>query len=57
MILFGYCCSNRSASVFFNLISFKESFSVIIQILQARENGIYFKKCMGWFDLKETYIF
>ena len=28
-----------------------------MQIIQARENEMFFKQCLGQFDLKETYLF
>ena len=54
IILSGQCCFSRIVSRFFNLISLKESFPVIMQILRARENRMFFKQCLGLFDLKET---
>ena len=28
-----------------------------MEILRARENGMFFQQCLGWFDLKETHLF
>ena len=53
----GYFCSRNS---FFNSLkrfSFTFSFSTMVHILLARENGIFVTECGGWFDLKEIYHF
>ena len=51
---FGYF---RSSNVFFSSLkrfSFTFSFSTMVHILLAKENGIFVKQCRGWFDLNGT---
>ena len=54
----GYFCSSN---VFFlsslKRFSFTFSFSTMVHILLARENGIFVKQCRGWFDVNGTYRF
>ena len=37
--------------------SFTFSFSTMVHILLVRENGIFVKKCRGWFDVNGRYCF
>ena len=46
MILSELCSCSRKVSSLFHLVYFKDSFSVIIQILRTRGNGIFFQHCM-----------
>ena len=51
----GYFCSSNV--FFFSSLkgfSFTFSFSTMIHILLAKENGIFIEQCRGWFDVNGT---
>ena len=50
----GYFCSSNVFSSSLKLFSFTSSFSTMVHIHLARENGIFVKQCRGWFDVNET---
>ena len=54
---FGYFCSSNVLFSSLKHFSFTFSFSAMVHILLTRENGIFVKQCLGWFDVNRTYRF
>ena len=52
---FGYFCSSNVIFSSLKRFSFTFSFSTMIHILLAKENGIFVKQYRGWFDVNGTY--
>ena len=52
-----YFCSSNTFFSSLKPFSLTFSFSTIVYILLARQNGIFVKQCPGWFDVNRIYRF